>query len=78
MEEKTLFTSEKSKIFLSIIWGLGLSTLFSKSCAYNKCEIIEYRGPPKELEKKIWNYGDKKCYRLQPQVVDCQGPKAPS
>jgi hypothetical protein len=61
------------KIIIAIIWGLGLSTLFCKSCEYGeKCEIIEYRGPPAKLHNKLWNYGDpNKCYSLTTKVVKC-------
>ena len=60
-------------IIISIIWGLGLSTLFRKSCDFsNNCKIIEYKGPPTELNNMIWNYGDtNKCYNLETEIVKC-------
>jgi hypothetical protein len=69
----SIFETPTGKIILSIIWGLGLSTLFQKSCNYgNSCKIIEYRGPPSELNNKIWNYGDSnKCYKLNTKIVKC-------
>jgi hypothetical protein len=67
------FRSRTGIIILSIIWGLGLSTLFRKSCDFGEsCKVIEYRGPPSSLNNKIWNYGDPtKCYKLNPEIVKC-------
>jgi hypothetical protein len=56
-------------ILLSIVWGLGLSTLFKKQCGPKGCDIIKYQGPSKELLDQIWTYGDHKCYRLEPYVI---------
>jgi hypothetical protein len=62
-------------ILLSIIWGLGLSTLFKKPCGAKGCTQINYQGPGKDIIDKIWTYGDHKCYRLKPYVVDCNSKK---
>jgi hypothetical protein len=68
-----IFESRLSIIILSIIWGLGLSTLLQMSCNNeNKCHVIEYRGPPSELNNKIWNYGNNNCYKLKPYFVPCK------
>lgn len=56
-------------ILLSIIWGLGLSTLFRKPCEKKDCTIVRFQGPTKDLLNKIWTYGDHKCYKLEPYIV---------
>lgn len=61
-------------ILISIIWGLGLATLFKIGCTGNNCKVIEYRGPPISDADYAWNYGDDKCYSLQPYVTKCDHP----
>ncbi len=58
-------------IILSIIWGLGLATFFKKSCEGGNCNVIEYKGPSTREAKQVWDYGDNKCYKLRPKIVDC-------
>ena len=44
-----LFNTELGKTFISIMLGLGLATLFKKSCNNDKCRI--YKAPPlKKIE----------------------------
>lgn len=62
-------------VLLSIIWGLGLATLFKKSCVTDggkTCAVIEFRGPTTSEAKGIWNYGGSKCYQLQQKLVSCK------
>lgn len=59
-------------IIISIIWGLGLATLFKRSCEGNNCKIIEYRGPAMSNSKYYWQYdGDQKCYEWSPYLTKC-------
>lgn len=58
-------------IIISIVWGLGLATLFRKSCDGANCKVIEYQGPPTSSAKYAWNYGGEKCYGLNPYVTKC-------
>lgn len=69
---KEFLTSRVGIIFVSIIWGLGLSTLFKKSCEGTNCKVIEYHGPPVDQSKHHWSYGKGDCYQWHPYVVDCQ------
>lgn len=63
-------------IMISIIWGLGLATLFKRSCQGNNCRVIEYRGPPITNTKYNWMYdGDEKCYQWQPYLSACSNKK---
>ena len=63
-------SSKKGKIIISIIWGLGLATLFRKVCKGRNCIVI--KGPdPKELENNIYNF-DGKCYTFDSTVTACK------
>lgn len=65
--------SSTAVVLLSIIWGLGLSTLFSKNCDDGRCTPVVYRGPNiKEAREKYWTFGDRSCYRLEPYITPCQ------
>ncbi len=58
-----------SKIILSILWGLGLSTLFRRACRNRSCIII--RGPrPLDMEGKIYSF-DNKCYIYKARLTEC-------
>jgi hypothetical protein len=60
-------------IIISIIWGLGLATLFKSSCQGNDCKIIEYRGPPTSNAEYYWKYdGDANCYQWVPYLAKCE------
>jgi hypothetical protein len=58
-------------IILSVIWGLGLATLFKQACDGPGCKVIEYRGPPLSETKYAWQYGDGKCYQIKPVITRC-------
>jgi hypothetical protein len=68
-----IFKSRTSVILVSVIWGLGLATLFNFSCKKGRdCNIIEYVGPPKDIATKVWSYGEKdKCYNINPVITSC-------
>ena len=65
--------TEVGVIIISIIWGLGLATLFKKSCKGDNCTVIEYRGPPVSNNKHSWRYdGNNKCYKWIPYLTSCK------
>jgi hypothetical protein len=65
--------SETSKYIISVILGLGLSTLFRKECIGESC--IVFRSPPiNELEKETYLYG-KKCYTYKSNSALCDSSK---
>jgi hypothetical protein len=73
MNIKKWIHSETSKYIISIILGLGLSTLFRKECYGDNC--IEFRSPPiQELEKEMYLYG-KKCYTYKSNSEHCDSQK---
>jgi hypothetical protein len=73
MNIKKWIHSETSKYIISIILGLGLSTLFRKECYGDNC--IEFTSPPiQELEKEMYLYG-KKCYTYKSNSEHCDSQK---
>jgi len=59
-------------VIISIIWGLGLSTIFRKACNGRTCHLIRYVGPnPEEVASNYYNYGSKLCYQYNPIMAPC-------
>ena len=66
----TILENETGNAILSIIFGLGLASIFRKVCKTNDCIII--KGPdPKFIEKNIFRY-NKKCYKYNSYATDCK------
>ncbi len=64
-----LLNYKTTRIILSIIWGIGLSTLFKRVCKERKCIII--KAPKLNLIKnKIFEF-DNKCYIFKPKITTC-------
>jgi len=60
-------------IIISVIWGLGLSTLFRKTCQVRKCQVIVYNGPdPVEINNTYYDYGSGHCYQYYPFLSKCE------
>ena len=68
MNFKRLLHQPLGKVFISILLGLGVASLFRKVCNDRNCII--YKGPDtEEIDGKIYKHG-KKCYRYNPQQVE--------
>lgn len=64
-----ILDSRTGIIFVSIILGLALASLFKKSCVDDNCKII--KGPPlKQVEGKVFTF-DKKCYKYKAEATKC-------
>lgn len=73
MNIKKWIHSETSKYIISVILGLGLSTLFRKECHGENC--ILFTSPPiNELENETYLYG-KKCYSYKSNSSLCDSNK---
>ena len=67
--------SEAGRIVLSMVLGLGLATLFRKTCHALDC--FAFRAPPwAEVKQSIYSYGED-CFRFTPRAVPCSktGPQ---
>ena len=61
MQIKVLMNSPMGKVFISILLGLGLATLFRSVCEEKNC--IRFAGTViSEVDGKIFKHGEK-CYK---------------
>ena len=66
----TLLESEHGSIIFSVLLGLGLASMFRKTCKKNGCYVV--KGPPlKEISNKIFKI-DQKCYKYIPNSTLCK------
>jgi hypothetical protein len=73
MNFKRLLYTDLGRIFISIILGLGLATLFRKICTEKNC--IRFNGPIiSDLEGKVYKHGDK-CYKYSTETDRCDSTK---
>jgi len=64
-----LIKSPLGKVLLSILLGLGLSTIFKQSCSGQSC--ITYHGPILgQIEGKTYQYGER-CYTYTIAPIQC-------
>lgn len=67
-----LFTTPEGKIIISIIWGLGIATLFRKVCKDN-CIIIN-SVDPYQVSQNIYKVTDDsgtRCVKYTPRFIKC-------
>lgn len=63
MQIKLLMSTPIGRIFISILLGLGLATLFRSTCKEKNC--IRFAGPVlNEIDGKIYKHGDK-CFKYE-------------
>ena len=73
MNIKRLLYSKYSNVIISIILGLGLSTLFRKACNSRNCLV--FRAPPfDKVDGKTFKHNDK-CYKFTPHAGTCDTNK---
>lgn len=66
---KIILENKIGKIIISIILGLGLSSIFRKVCSNNNCIVI--KGPdPDKIVGQIFRY-DNKCFKYKPVTTKC-------
>lgn len=66
---KYLLENKYAKIIISVLWGLGLATLFQRVCVGRECIILQAPERKKMLEN-IFKYNDK-CYKYKIKYSDC-------
>lgn len=64
-----LINSNAGKYIISILLGIGLSTLFRNACNDRKC-IIFKAVSPENVKDKIFKV-DKNCYKYTHEQVKC-------
>jgi hypothetical protein len=68
-----IFSKRPMIILLSIVWGLGLATLFASVANNRNCIIV--RGElPSDIEQKVFQYPDleNKCYTYKSYMTPCE------
>ena len=67
-----IFKKRPMVVLISVLWGLGLATLFSSVANKRNCIIV--RGElPEQIEQKIFQYPDleNKCYQYKSYIQPC-------
>ena len=65
--------TETGKYMMSIIFGLGLASLFRVVCKDKNCII--YQAPPlEEIDGQIYKYNNK-CYKYTAESTQCSTTK---
>lgn len=73
MNFKRLLDTPTGHIFISILLGLGLATLFKKTCADDKCLV--FNGPViEDIKDKTFKHGEK-CYKYSSEPGKCDSTK---
>ena len=73
MNFKRLLNTPIGQVFISILLGLGLATLFRKACNDKNC--IVFNGPViSEFDGKIYKHGEK-CYKYSTRSTGCDSTK---
>tara|TARA_B100001123_G_C14658935_1_gene768747 strand:+ start:34 stop:282 length:249 start_codon:yes stop_codon:yes gene_type:complete len=66
-----LFERKETRVIFSILWGLGLASLFKQVCEGRSC--IQYKAPhPKDINGKFFKFNNE-CYTFNKKIVDCKG-----
>ena len=61
------------QILISIILGIGLASIFRRSCKASEC--FSFHAPkPGDIEKKIYSHGGK-CFSFHTETVPCTAEK---
>lgn len=73
MNLKRLLNTSLGKVFISILLGLGLATLFRKACTDKNCLV--FNGPVIDsVDGKIYKHGEK-CYQYKATSAKCDNHK---
>ena len=62
-------SSPTGKVFMSILWGLGLAALFRRACNGRSC--IVYKAPhPSMIQGNVFKH-EGQCYRYNTRRANC-------
>jgi len=65
-----LFKNDKGIMIVSIILGLGIASLFKKTCVGDGCIIIKTL-PVSDIQEKTYRF-DNKCYKYDAYSSKCK------
>ena len=73
MNFRRLLNTPLGQIFISILLGLGLATMFRKACTDKNC--ISFNGAViGDIDGKVYQYGEK-CYKYVSNPTKCDSTK---
>lgn len=73
MELKSFLHSKNGRILMSVLLGIGISTLFRKACKDRNCLV--FKAPQYEkIKDKIFKF-DNKCYTYKENMKRCDKNK---
>jgi hypothetical protein len=73
MNLKRLLNTPTGVFFISVILGIGLATLFYKTCSGKQC--INFNGPLiSEIDNKTYKFGEE-CYKYTFHSTPCDSTK---
>ena len=62
-------SSPTGKVFMTILWGLGLAALFRRACNGRSC--IVYKGPhPSMIQGRVFKHNGQ-CYKYNTRRANC-------
>lgn len=65
--------SKTGKYLMSILLGIGLATLFRKTCVGKNC-VTYNAAPAEELDGQTYKF-DNKCYKFEKNSIKCDSKK---
>ena len=69
MNFQRLLNTYSGRVFISILLGLGIATLFRQVCVGDQC--LTFNGPViGDFDNKIYKYNDK-CYKYSATAARC-------
>tara|TARA_B100001057_G_scaffold349524_1_gene350966 strand:- start:1338 stop:1574 length:237 start_codon:yes stop_codon:yes gene_type:complete len=73
MYVRRILNSDFGIIFISIMLGLGVASLFRKTCKDRKCLVFRAT-PMKKIKNQIFKFNDK-CYTFEETATTCDKNK---
>ena len=70
MKIKQIIYSRAGRIIISMLLGLGLSTIFRKACTNRSCLVFK-AAPLDKIKGQIFKYNNK-CYEFEQSAQTCK------
>ena len=73
MSLQKVLQTDNGKMLIAVILGIGLATLFRKSCSNKDC--LDFKGPKlDDIKDKVFKY-ENDCYTFKPNPTKCSSEK---